>query len=132
MSQPKFTVYKHVKIDGKWRYCRAAAHSNRKLKQDKVIVRGGEEMHPEGAYCIRAKGAWIDAGKDALEAQRMRSRMLDQHDYKTPSPAVAAGRTPLAEAQDRYFAHGSLALRTALPGKRGNWLLQLPTLPGPS
>jgi hypothetical protein len=105
MAQPKFTVYKHVKIDGKWRYCRAAAHSNGKLKQDKAIVRGREETHPEGAYCIRAKGAWIDAGKEALEAQRMRSRLLDQDDSKTQAPGVAAGRTPLAEARDKYFAN---------------------------
>jgi hypothetical protein len=84
MAQPKFTVYKHVKIDGKWRYCRAAAHSNNKLKQDKVIARGREETHPEGAYCIRAKGAWIDAGTDALEAQRMRSRLTNTTTRRQP------------------------------------------------
>jgi hypothetical protein len=48
MAQPKFTVYKHVEIDGKWRYCRAAAHSNSKLKQDTVIVRGREESEHTG------------------------------------------------------------------------------------
>lgn len=103
MAQPKFTVYKHIKVDGKWRYCRAAAHSNNKLKQDKVIVGGREETHPEGKYCIRHKGTWIEAGTDALEAQRMRSKLLDQEDYKTAAPAVVSGRTPLAQARDGYF-----------------------------
>jgi integrase len=103
MAQPKFTVYKHIKVDGKWRYCKAAAHSNNKLKQDKVIVGGREETHPEGTYCIRHKGTWIEAGTDVLEAQRMRSKLLDQEDYKTAAPAVVSGRTPLAQARDWYF-----------------------------
>jgi integrase len=103
MAQPKFTVYKHIKVDGRWRYCRAVTAANHRVKQDKVIVAGREETHPEGTYCIRHKGTWIDTGTDALEAQRMRSKLLDQEDYKTPAPAIATGRTPLAAARDKYF-----------------------------
>ncbi len=32
MPQPKFQLYKHIKISGKWRYCRAAIYSNGKVK----------------------------------------------------------------------------------------------------
>ena len=32
MPHPKFQLYKHIKITGKWRYCRAAIYSNGKVK----------------------------------------------------------------------------------------------------
>ena len=33
MAHPKFTLYKHIKVDGKWRYARAAVASNNKQSQ---------------------------------------------------------------------------------------------------
>jgi hypothetical protein len=54
MPQPKFQLYKHIKISGKWRYCRAAIYSNGKVKPHVVVVSGQEEKHEEGSYCIRA------------------------------------------------------------------------------
>jgi hypothetical protein len=33
------SLHKDVKIDGKWRYCRAAEYSNHKVKPDIVLVR---------------------------------------------------------------------------------------------
>jgi hypothetical protein len=38
--QPKFQLYKHIKISGKWRYCRAAIYSNGKVKPHVVVVGG--------------------------------------------------------------------------------------------
>jgi hypothetical protein len=55
MRQPKFQLYKHIKISGKWRYCRAAIYSNGKVKPHVVVVGGQEEKHEEGSYCIRHK-----------------------------------------------------------------------------
>lgn len=68
MPQPKFQLYKHIKISGKWRYCRAAIYSNGKVKPHVVVVGGQEEKHEEGAYCVRHKNPWIDAGTDPLES----------------------------------------------------------------
>ena len=45
MAQPKFTLYKHIKIDGQWRYCHAAVASNNKVKPHIVLVGGQEEKH---------------------------------------------------------------------------------------
>lgn len=28
MALQKFTIYKHVKLEYRWRYCKAAVHSN--------------------------------------------------------------------------------------------------------
>jgi hypothetical protein len=43
MPQPKFQLYKHIKISGKWRYCRAASYSNGKVKPHVVVV-GAQEV----------------------------------------------------------------------------------------
>jgi hypothetical protein len=40
MPHPKFQLYKHIKISGKWRYCRAAIYSNGKVKPHVVVVGG--------------------------------------------------------------------------------------------
>jgi hypothetical protein len=58
MPQPKFQLYKHIKITGKWRYCRAAIFSNGKVKPHVIVVGGQEEKHEEGCYCIRHKKSW--------------------------------------------------------------------------
>ena len=103
MAHPKFRLYKHVKIVGKWRYCRAAQFSNNKLKPHVVLVGNAEEKHEEGYYCMRHKNAWIDAGTDPLEAQRMRSKLIDQADYQDVKPVAVAKGTPLKEAAETYF-----------------------------
>ncbi len=43
MAQPKFTWYKRVKINGEWRYFRAAVAGNNKVKPHIVLVGGQEE-----------------------------------------------------------------------------------------
>lgn len=64
MSHPKFQLYKHIKINGNWRYCRAAIYSNGKVKPHVVVVGIQEDKHEEGSYCIRHKKSWIDVGTD--------------------------------------------------------------------
>jgi hypothetical protein len=107
MPQPKYTLHKHVKIGGKWRYCRAAEYSNHRVKPDIVLVGHDrhEEKHEEGGYFIRHKNQWIDAGTDALEAQRMRSKLVDQADYSAPTPTIAKESTPetLDEIIEKYL-----------------------------
>jgi integrase/recombinase XerD len=105
MPQPKFQLYKHIKISGKWRYCRAAIYSNGKVKPHVVVVGGQEENHEEGSYCIRHKNSWIEAGTDPLEAQRMRSKLVDQAEYTTVQPLAVTKGTPLAQAAEKYFSN---------------------------
>ena len=38
MGISKYTLYKYVKVDGTWRYCKAALHENGKIKPDVVFV----------------------------------------------------------------------------------------------
>ena len=49
VAKPKFTIYKYVRTDAGWRYCRAAFHDkNGKIKPNIVIVASTEEKHVEG------------------------------------------------------------------------------------
>ena len=73
MAISKYTLYKYVKVAGTWRYCKAAYHENGKIKPDIVFVSVKEgllEKHTEGRYYMSHNGQWIDAGTDALDAQR--------------------------------------------------------------
>ena len=99
MPQPKFQLYKHNKISGKWRYCRAAVYSNGKVKPHAVVIDAQEEKHEEGSYCIRHKKSWIEAGTDPLEAQRIRSKLVDQTEYTAVQPAAITKSTSLAQSR---------------------------------
>lgn len=59
------SIYKYCKTDIGWRYCKAAFHSNGKIKPNVVFVNGFEEKHTEGRYFLNFNGQWIDAGVDA-------------------------------------------------------------------
>jgi hypothetical protein len=73
--------------------------------EGQVAVGGQEEKHEEGAYCIRHKKSWIEAGTDPLEAQRMRSKLVDQTEYTAAQPVPMTNGTPLAQASEKYFAN---------------------------
>ncbi len=68
MAQPKFTLYKYVKLQGGWRYCKAAFHDNGKIKPNVVIVGKDkhEEKHSEGSYYLAHAGQWIPVGDNSL------------------------------------------------------------------
>lgn len=77
MAQPKYTLYKYVKLPGgKWRYCRAALYKNHTIKRNTVMVGKKEEVHSEGDYYIAHDGHWINVGPDSLAAQREQQRLL--------------------------------------------------------
>jgi len=117
MGISKYTLYKYVKVAGTWRYCKAAYHDNGKIKPDVVFVNVKEgllEKHPEGRYYMSHSGGWIDAGTDALEAQRKRKQRLTLDEYNRLSGAtpakntgapLVAGRITLAAAAEKYFAN---------------------------
>ena len=59
MAISKYTLYKYVKVDSTWRYCKAAYHDNSKIKPDVVFVNVKEgllEKHPEGRYYMSHNG----------------------------------------------------------------------------
>ena len=115
MAQPKFTLYKYIKLaDRSWRYCRAAFYSNGKIKPNRCIVDGKEEEHPEGSYHLYHKKGWIPVGADALDAQRRRNAQLDHYELNrlrgtAPAQSQAAsaivGKTPLVTASQQYFSN---------------------------
>ena len=77
MASPTYTLYKRVPENGEYRYRRAAYHTkNHKIMQDVVFVDGQQVTVPGGRYYMRTKDGWLDAGTDALQAERMRSDML--------------------------------------------------------
>jgi hypothetical protein len=88
MPQPKFQLYKRVKINGKWRYCRPAIYSNGKVKPHVVVDGGQEEKHEEGSYCIRHKILGSKPAPIRSKAQRMRSKLVDQTEYTAVQPAA--------------------------------------------
>jgi len=58
MAKPRFTLYKHIKIGGTWRYCRAAVAVNNKVKPHIVVVGGGNcsALHPSANHVFRRAG----------------------------------------------------------------------------
>jgi hypothetical protein len=46
----KLSLYKSVKTERGWRYCKAAFHGNARVKPNIVLVEGVEEKHAEGSY----------------------------------------------------------------------------------
>jgi hypothetical protein len=72
------------------------------------------EKHAEGRYYMSYNGQWIDAGTDALEAQRKRKQRLALDEYNRLSGATSvknsgtplvARRITLAAAAENYFAN---------------------------
>ena len=111
MANSKYTLYKYVKVDGTWRYCKAAYDDNILFVNVKQALL---EKHLEGRYYISHNGQWIDAGTDALEAQRKRKQRLALDEFKRLSGKAAQraivlpdspGRITLAVAAEKYFAN---------------------------
>src|SRR5258707_5133444 len=97
MAISKYPLHKYVKVDGTWRYCKAAYHDNSKIKPDIVFVNMKQallEKHPEGRYYMSHNGQWLDAGTDALEAHRKRKQRLALDEFnrltgkRSPKSAV--------------------------------------------
>ena len=46
----KLSLYESLKTERGWRYCKAAFHSNAKVKANIVLIDGVEEKRAEGSY----------------------------------------------------------------------------------
>jgi integrase len=78
----KLSLYKSVKTDRGWRYCKAALHNNAKVKPNIVLVDGVEERHMEGAYFTLSDNQWVALGDDALDAQRKLMAMNARREFQ--------------------------------------------------
>jgi hypothetical protein len=95
---PKLSIYKYVRTDKGWRYCKAAFHANGKIKPNIVYVGGVEEKHATGRYFLNFNNQWIDVGEDAVEARRKRLLRLNQMEYERLSGKAAhSGRPSIVE-----------------------------------
>jgi hypothetical protein len=47
MAQPKFTLYKYVKLQGGWRYCKATFHDNVKTSSATGLTAHLEERNQQ-------------------------------------------------------------------------------------
>jgi len=122
----KLSVYKYVRTDKGWRYCKAAFHPNGKIKPNVVVVNGVEEKHTEGRYFLNFNNEWIDVGEGALEAQRKRLLRLNQMEYERlsgrslaaafvgqPSVVEFSGRKVITDEVEAYLADLKLTRRPA-------------------
>ena len=65
----KLSLYKSLKTERGWGYCKAAFHSNAKVKANIVLVGSVEEKRAEGSYFTHSDDHWVALGDDALDAQ---------------------------------------------------------------
>jgi integrase len=103
----KYTVYKHIKHEGKWRYFRAVLATNNKLKPHSIVVSDHEVVAPDGSYCLRHRGGWIDVGNDPAETMRQRTKLMTGKSAQAPEPALGPAPhegTPLAAALEKYLS----------------------------
>ena len=109
----KLSLYKSIKTERGWRYCKAAFHPNARVKPNIVIVDGVEEKHAEGSYFTLSDDQWVALGDDALGAQRKLMAMNAQREFQrlsqnpqqreSPVPAVSHGRKLIREEIERYL-----------------------------
>ncbi len=109
----KLSLYKSVKTERGWRYCKAAFHSNAKVKSNIVLDDGVEEKHVEGAYFTLSDNQWIAFGDNAFDAQRELMAMNAQREFQrlrqnpqqreSSVHRVSNGRKLIREEIERYL-----------------------------
>jgi hypothetical protein len=120
MGISRYTLYKYVKVDGTWRYCKAAYHDNGKIKPDIVFVNVKEELlekRPQGRYYMSHNGGWIDAGTDALDAQRKRKQRLALDEFHRLSGKASAQSSALLPDSSGGSTVAAAAENTLLTAK---------------
>jgi len=108
MGLQKCSIYKYVKTDKGWRYCRPAFASNNKIKPNVVMVMGKEETHAEGFYYFQVDAGWERVSESAAEAQQEQKKRLARQRYQQETgetlPEPATKGVLLCRAIDEYLA----------------------------
>jgi hypothetical protein len=103
----KLSIWKYVKVSGRWRYCKPATTPNNKIKPHMVLVAGQEEKHPEGNYYVLDSGQWIKAGPNPADATALaKRRTLMREGVKMgiiEAPVKPQTKTDLNELIDDYL-----------------------------
>jgi integrase len=107
MGFAKFSIYKYVKPNKGWRYCKPAYSANNKGKPHVVLVDGKEEPYSEGAYYLNVNGQWEKVGVTAVQAQEAQTKRLArqryEHDTGERLPEPDFGKELLSDAISRYL-----------------------------
>ena len=118
MANRKVSLWKYVRIDLKWRYCKPVMGKNNKIKPHWVVVKGAPEEHPEGNYYLHyyegQREVWRKLGNDAASA----SRQLDYEQHVKTAEAAGvkiqkadSPKLPLSVAITGYLAEVKLTTR---------------------
>lgn len=118
MANKRVSIWKYVKIAGRWRYCRPAQSPNGRIKPDVVIVNDSHQYHPEGSYYIHFrtgdKQVWEKVGpkpQDAVNRAEIAEVSLKAkamgivvQNPETPSLGISA--SVYAYLQEYELSHG--------------------------
>jgi hypothetical protein len=106
----KVSIWKHVRLaDGKWRYCRPVLDAKGKIISDMVMVKGREERHAEGTYCIcfyNPKLTWQKCGPkpaDALAAAERQRALFKAMEHGIERPKKSQTTGTIDEAVTAYL-----------------------------
>jgi hypothetical protein len=109
VGKPRVSVHLRIRTqDGSQPYCPAVWDTKKRLKAYSCLVRGIEELHPEGTYHLRytvnGKRVWEHAGDDPAGAVSLRdsrawalanpNSKLSQHLAEQQKSAPAKGTSP--------------------------------------
>ena len=120
MGLRKYTIYKYVRTDRGWRYCRPVFASNNKIKPNVVLVKGREETHAEGYYVLQVDSQWERISESAAEVQEEQKKLLARQRYRQDTgealPEPEAKDVLLRPAIDDYLA--GLELKVAAKNRQ--------------
>jgi len=120
MGLQKYSIYKYVKTDKGWRYCRPAFASNNKIKPNVVMVMGKEEAHAEGFYYFQVDGGWERVSESAAESQQEQKKRLARQRYQQETgetlPEPETKGVLLCRAIDEYLT--GLELKVASKNRK--------------
>jgi RNase_H superfamily len=71
MASKKVQLYKYVKLDGQWKYCKAVFSANNRIKAHALMTSTGEQVIKDGYYVLSYQRKWESVGNDPIEAQRL-------------------------------------------------------------
>ena len=71
MANRTVKLYKYIKLDSGWRYCKAVFYPNNRIKAHAVMTTTGEQTVKEGQYCLSYNRKWEPVGNNPNEAHRL-------------------------------------------------------------